>query len=174
MDVWPGINESATNRQKAAYKIGSECQIIQHSPLQHYHRWGILKRTLRTLTQSPIDGSWINAINDIEDKDFAKPRNRLHYNNTWNFSDLHTFFTPLDYLNFSSPVSHAVELNPANPRFSIYLATSLLSVACNLLKDIGLTATAVRAEFELVSNSCDYSRLTARSKYELSVKQAFI
>ncbi len=77
-DIWPEVESSLSKKLKAQYKLGSEIQFVHHSRLEHHHRWAILKRVLRTLSNSPIAGAVINAINEIDDKEFARQRNRLH------------------------------------------------------------------------------------------------
>lgn len=62
-------------------------------------------KLLRTLSNSPINQLVINAIENIDDKDFARQRNKLHYSNGWAFDDIHAYYSHL----------HIADFNPSLP-----------------------------------------------------------
>lgn len=166
IDIWPEVDSKASKKEKALYKLGSEIQYIAHSRIEHYHRWAILKRVLRTLSDSPLSNDFINAICEIDDKKFAKQRNRLHYSNTWIFDDLHSSFSSISYCRFQLPFSLAERLDPDHIDFTVVLATTLFSSAASLLASLSTISPLIASERNLLDSACKTDRMQLRADYE--------
>lgn len=166
LDIWPEPEKSATKKAKALYKVGSEIQYVHHSRIEHHHRWAVLKRVLRTLRNSPINGKIINAIDDIDDKKFARQRNDLHYSNAWYFKDMHSFFSPISYCRFQKDSELVDRLDPDNQDFTVVLAMILFSCASSLLSSLSTLAPLIAAEYELLNHASSYARMPLREEYE--------
>ena len=174
LDVWPEIQKPANKKAIQSYKLGSEIQYVCHRRIEHYHRWAILKRVLRTLDNSPIDGAFINAINDIEDKAFAKQRNSLHYSNQWPFNDMHAYYSPISYCRFQSAPSLIERLDPDHQDFTVTLATTLFSNAASLLSSLARSSALMKDELNLLSEGCVLDRMKLRKEYEFAKNASMI
>lgn len=169
LDVWPTAEQAASKKVKALYKLGSEIQCVHHSRLEHHHRWAILKRVLRTLNNSPINQLVINAIDSIDDKDFARQRNRLHYSNEWAFNDLHSYYSPLTYCRFQSSPSLIARLYPDCEDFTVVLSTVLFSSTVSLLSSLGEISPMIADEHRLLDMACSVDRMRLRSDFEMAM-----
>lgn len=174
LDVWPEVERSASKKAKALYRLGDEMQFVCHNRIDHYHRWALLKRALRMLKNSPIRGEIINAIDAIDERDFAKQRNMLHYSNGWIFEDLHSFYSPLSYCRFSGSPPLVQRLDSEHPDFSVVLATVLLSSAASLLSSLGQSAPIMKIEWQLLNEACNNQRLSLRTEYESSMQVSLV
>jgi hypothetical protein len=174
LDVWPEAEKTASKRAKALYKLGDEMQFVSHKRIDHYHRWALLKRALRMLTNSPIRGEIINALDAIDDKDFARQRNMLHYSNIWLFDDLHTFYSPLSYCRFNATPPLVQRLDPGHQDFTVVLATILLSSAASLLAALGQSAPIMQNEWKLLNEACSNQRLSLRAEFENSMQVSLV
>lgn len=174
IDVWPEVAKDATSREKREYELGQECQIVRHDRIEHYHRWAILKRVLRTLVNSPVPAAVINGLQSVDDKDFARQRNDLHYSTTWKFDDMHVFMSPLEFCRFQLGAGPLECMDPAGPNFTAALAMTLLSGASSLLGSLGAISPSMMSEHNLLDTSCDVDRLPLRGDYELVAGNAFI
>lgn len=174
LDIWPDVDNKATKKERALYKLGSEIQCISHSRFEHYHRWAVLKRILRTLIESPLSGEFINAICDIDDKQFARQRNKLHYSNVWMFDDLHTSVSPISYCRFQPPPSLIARLDPDHQDFTVVLATTLFSGAASLLSSLANISTLIADERDLLDAACSIHRMQLRPDYELALNASMV
>lgn len=174
IDVWPTVQNTASKKEKAAYQIGDDVQFIHHARIEHHHRWAILQRVLRTLKNAPLDGAVINAIIDIDEKQFARQRNRLHYSNIWYFEDLHAYSSHISYCRFDVPPSLDSRLDPAHEDFTLVLATTMFSSAASLLSALGNIAPLLAREKQLLDEACSIERISLRDSYEAATGQTLI
>lgn len=169
IDVWPTVESAASRKAKASYRLGLEAQYVRHKRIDHHHRWAILKRILRTLENSPIRGEVLNAIESIDDKHFARQRNKLHYSNGWTFDDLHTYFSPLSYCRFQAEPPLLARLDSENEDFTVVLATVLFSSAASLLASLGSLAPVIQNEVSMLNAACSGDRMKLRRDYEYAM-----
>jgi len=87
VDVWEPGEKKSTSLTKSSVET---YKFIRFKSLDHFHKWAILKRLLRTLkSRSPLAEFLSNAINDLDIKSFALHRNTVHYQSTgWLADDL--------------------------------------------------------------------------------------
>lgn len=166
IDVWPEVEKNASKKQKALYRLGTDTQHVWHKALGHYERWAILKRVLRTLNESPIDFALIQALNELDDREFARQRNRLHYSNTWMFDDLHAFASSVSFCKWAPAHSLVSKLDPDGDDFTVVLAALVFSAASSLLAQLADTSPLIADERTLLDQACQPNRMTLRRSFE--------
>lgn len=169
VDLWPDVEPRASKKVKASYKIGAEAHFLHVTRVEHYHRWAILKRVLRMLVNAPISGALINALEDVDDKAFARQRNRLQYRTSWVFADLHAYSSSVQYCRFELAPPFFDRLDPASDDFSMALAMALLFSGVALLTPVADIATVVALERDLLAVACVDERLTLKGKFESAI-----
>lgn len=144
IDVWGA--SSAEEIKKQGLKGESEVyHFVRFKTLDHFHKWAILKRLLRTLDGNfPLIVLLNEAINGRDDKDFARHRNRVHYDSDgWLANDLlqpdHGEFVKQAH----SPQDLFDEIVAGSPSGTVYLMCALIELACqfaNELRSSGILA----------------------------------
>jgi len=167
VDAWPPAEKSISKTQLKKYKLGSEVHLIRlSSSVNHFHRWALLQRVLNTCSNLPFDKSIVQAICDLEDKDFAAQRNDLHYATSWCFSDLHGYVnTPSEFL----PVDRSRLLNcleVGSQAFGFALGTTLFLLGLKLLTELAVEVPQIEAERNLLLQACAMPRMKLRAPYE--------
>lgn len=166
VDIWPSVDAKASRQLKNSYQIGSEIHLLPVSRIDHHHRWAVLKRVLRMLSNSPISGKIINTIDAVDDKQFARPRNRLHYRTTWIFTDLHSFCSDVAYCRFTSAQSLLDHLDQEDNDFTVTLAYLLLAGNIALLSSLGNVSPLIASEVRLLNDACCTERMPFRNSCE--------
>ncbi|MDB5870885.1 MAG: hypothetical protein JWQ07_327 [Ramlibacter sp.] len=166
VDLWPSVEQRLSRKNRESYILGSEVHLLHINRVDHYHRWAVFKRVLRTLSNAPIEAGLINALQEIDDKEFARQRNRLQYKTSWTFGDLHTSTSSLTYCRFRTPPPLLDRLDVDNEDFSLVLATLLFSSSVGLLSALATHAPAIASEKELLASACAPDRLVLRTDFE--------
>lgn len=174
VDVWPEVEKGSSNKTKRLYKLGMETQWVCYAHVDHFHRWAILKKVLRTLDNSPISNELINTLVSLDDKDFARQRNNLHYSNTWLFPDLHAYCSAISYCKFSQEKALIEYLDPIDQNFTVVLASFLLSANAALLAFLGQTSSLIKEEWKLLDGACSNARMRLRHEYEKAMSCSMI
>lgn len=168
VDIWPKPDKAVRGKALAAYVCGSEVQVVRHERLQHFNRWTIFKRLMRMSANLPVDEVISNALQEIDDRDFARQRNDLHYETTWGFDDLHTYFNPPGFFDISNKQTLVARLESSRPDFSVALATTIFSIGASLLKSLGRVSTYAENEHKLLVSACTAPRMKLRDAFELA------
>ena len=144
IDVW-GASSPDEIRKQGLRGEGEVYQFVRFKTLDHFHKWALLKRMLRTLDGNfPLIVLLSEAINGRDDKDFARHRNRVHYDSDgWLASDL---LQP-DHGDFvkqaQSPQGLFEEILAGSPSGTVYLMCALIELAsqfANELRGSGILA----------------------------------
>lgn len=113
-------------------------QFVRFKTLDHFHKWAILKRLLRTLSSSSrLAGLLKTALEVRDDKDFARHRNTVNYQSGgWLANDL------LQY-DPSGPVRPAQsmgalfeEISQGSISGTVYLMCALVELACEFARKL--------------------------------------
>lgn len=138
IDVW---SEDVQPQKKRSSQINvphETYQFIRFQKLDHFHKWAILKRVLRTFTaKSQLVQLLSEVLNDLDDKSFAKHRNSVHYeSNCWLSNDLlvSDLHGPVKPAQSSTDLFN--DIYSGNPVGTIYLMCALVEVACMFLSDL--------------------------------------
>jgi hypothetical protein len=168
VDLWPSVDPSLSKKNRANYVHGSEVHLLHVSRVEHYHRWAVFKRVLRTLSNSPIDGALVNALQEIEDKEFARQRNQLQYKTSWTFPDLHASCSSRTYSRYRAAPALVERLDVANDDFGLVLANFLFAGGVSLLSNLAVHAPAIASEKELLASACVLERQGLRADFEFA------
>lgn len=137
IDIW---SAPPAAKKKAKIHLGTEeyCQFLRFSDLGHYHKWAILQRLIRTLkTESPLIKLLSSAIQNINEREFALFRNKVHYNtSTWLFDDLLDSSQDVMITPALCPQDMLQAITDKTPVGTVYLMTLLNEVICMLLFNI--------------------------------------
>lgn len=168
IDVWPKAEAALKGKALAQYSIGSEIQFIRHDRLQHFHRWAILQRVLRMTMNHPLDPDLYSAVLALDEKDFARQRNELHYETAWKFADMHGYYSQPGFFDVPNKAALIACLNPDRDDFSVALGTVLFSFGIALLKPLAQVSAVIDGERQLLATSCTAPRMKLRSAFEAS------
>jgi hypothetical protein len=150
IDVWPSPVQDS-KKGIALSSASDEIQLIGFQSLDHYVKWSILKRVLRTCTPGSIAHDTGMAIADIRDTSFADRRNGVLYQaRKWLHKDL---FQPTSVDEFGRSESRAElfdSLRQQDENFSISLMLALLNLGHQMASTIGALSGTVAAELKLV------------------------
>lgn len=150
VDVWPEVRDGASKRERTTYELGSDIVLISAPNPDHYHRWAILQRVLRTLSNPPILTEVIDGLDSPAYKDFARQRNTLHYRCKWLLEDLFELLT-IDGFGQPSTKEDLLEIVASQKDdFSLVLSMLLLNLGSRLLGDLAASAPMVDAELRLL------------------------
>lgn len=147
VDVW-GV-DSSVKKRKNSIDIGDieTYQFIRFKTLDHFHKWAILKRLLRTLDYKSSLVELVRAgLEPHDEKKFAQYRNQVHYNSdAWLSNDLLAD-------DVSGPIKQAQtaqdifnEIFAGTPTGTVYLMAALIEIACMFAEKLSASAT-VKAE----------------------------
>ena len=129
IDVW-----SPVAKRKADIKLAEAygCQLIRFKTLDHFHKWALFKRVLRTLKiESPLVLTLKEALRSTDDKSFAVHRNTVHYNSrAWLFDDLLADQTAQGVMPAASLQEVHDSIYEGSYNGSVYLMCALIEFAC--------------------------------------------
>ncbi|MEK7919215.1 hypothetical protein AAB988_16405 [Burkholderia contaminans] len=129
IDVW-GSESSATNNNIQTERY----HFLRFKTLDHFHKWAILKRLIRTLdSDTPLVRLLREAIDGQDDKQFARHRNTVNYDSSgWLAEDL----LAVDHAGPIQQAQSAQEMFDAiydgTPAGTVYLMCALIELACQL------------------------------------------
>lgn len=140
VDVWH-VDNSATNHRSGVTSTRSHerYQFLRFKTLDHFHKWAILKRLLRTLnTSSKLADLLQSALEVRDDKDFARYRNTVNYQSGgWLAQDL-LQYDPLGPVRPAQSMGSMFdEISQGSISGSIYLMCALIELACEFAKKLG-------------------------------------
>lgn len=157
LDVWP--SPSKVEKKAKTHVVPAdvnEIQIIAFQSLDHYVKWSILKRILRTCSPDSLAHTTGLAIADIGDTTFAERRNKVHYQaGKWLHKDL---FEPLNSQTFGRSASEEIlfdSLRQQDEHFSISLMLAMLNLSHRMASNIGALSGTIAAELALTKPYID-------------------
>lgn len=127
------------------------CQLIRFKKLDHFHKWGVLKRVVRSIQGDRTTAlrTLRDVLNGRDDKQFSTYRNQLHYQSDgWIYPDL---FDDLDSPPFKIAESIQEmydEMYKGTAAGGIFLMILLIEVCCAALERI-FSAGAKQLEEEV-------------------------
>lgn len=170
VDAWPPAERGLSKKQLANYRLGSEIHLVRlASSVSHFHRWAVFQRLLNTCSGLPFDRELVQAICELQDREFADQRNDLHYATTWRFGDLHAYIEVPDAFSPKVRAELLNALQPESEAFGMALGTTLFLLALALLNDLAKVAPQIEAERGLLVAACDAPRMKLRAPYEAAI-----
>ncbi|MCW5592451.1 MAG: hypothetical protein KIS74_10175 [Burkholderiales bacterium] len=158
VDVWPEPPRGLKGKALREYKLGEEIQLVQFPRLEHRHRWAIFKRALRVLENPPCNSELVRLLDEIDEKEFARQRNAIHYTAAWLFDDLFAFYLPNGFFRLSDSVGVIRRLNEEAEDFSLVLATTLVWLGKKLMGDIAQWSPIIENELQLLGETLCMAR----------------
>tara|TARA_A100000171_G_scaffold44677_1_gene47710 strand:- start:801 stop:1823 length:1023 start_codon:yes stop_codon:yes gene_type:complete len=142
LDVW-GANPHLVGDLPHTDYPQDQIHFIRFKTLDHYHKWALLKRTLRTLeTDLPLVTFLNEALTGRDEKEFSKHRNNVHYiSNHWIADDL-LEIDPHGPVRKANTCQHVYEhIVQGTPAGAVYLMCGLIELICEITKP--LTASQI-------------------------------
>lgn len=175
LDFFPAPSNELSKKALASYQIGTEAQVIKfESTVSHYHHWGLFRRLLRTTDSLNFDSAILQELISVEDVDFARQRNDLHYGHVWKFDDLHEYKNCDELSAFTDKQHYISMLEPSSSSFGLVLAVSVVSFAIKLLGDLAKLAPILQKECQRIEKACSMPRMKLRQPYEIASENLFI
>ncbi|SEB03138.1 hypothetical protein [Paraburkholderia sartisoli] len=138
VDVWGATQDEVNGKRGPANRETEAYQFLRFKTLDHFHKWAILKRVLRTLdTASPLVVLLRDALNEHDDKEFARYRNTVNYQSAgWIANDL------LE-VDFQGPIKQAQssqdlfnEIFSGTASGAVYLMCALIELVCQFATEL--------------------------------------
>lgn len=140
--------------QKAGVPKRTLIYLADYGTATHQALWYLFQRLLR-ITAVPIDlwGTlWAGALVQLDPADFARQRNRLHYQpHEWPFDDIRTLLPVGTFGTFDGRIAEALE-DPDREDFTVALSFVLVRMTTSLLHDLGSSLPSIREEMVLLGN----------------------
>lgn len=160
LDLW---SEEASKTSRIRKRTYSVIKIIKSKRFEHQQLWALFQRMLRitNLSEKIITAQNISSIQSLKIADFARQRNRLHYNTKWFFDDIHDYIFNKSFGVFQNNLSDGSALqNPNEEDFSLALGFILVRMGCQMLSDIAELSPEIKNELNLLSSwfdkDCNY------------------
>lgn len=175
LDIFPPPEKGLSKKKLGQYELGSEFHVIKFADsVSHFHHWALLKRVLNNSENLNCDPEIISAILSLDEKDFARERNDLHYSNTWEYGDLSQYHQESTLFSFGSKDDLLERFSKTSRGFGIALGTLLLALAVVLLKDLSTISPVLADELDLLLNACTPARLKLRPVFEQALGSALV
>ena len=151
IDVWAPCETPRPKSKGILLTPPENYQLIRWQSLDHFHKWAILKRVLRTLKiQSPLIHQLSNSLEGVNDRELASHRNKVHYSvEGWLTGDLL-------HDDVAGPIRPAATAEAAFQDIyensisgTVYLMTALIEVACMFAQHLH-TSTVLTEEIALL------------------------
>lgn len=144
VDVWG--TDPNFKRAKGDIDVGDPeiYQFIRFKSLDHFHKWAILRRLLRTLD---IKSALVQLVRDglepHDDKRFAYHRNQVHYQSAiWLSGDLLIDDVNGPIKQAQSPQDIFDDIYAGTPSGTVYLMAALIEIACMFAEQLSNSETA--------------------------------
>lgn len=162
IDVWGASTPEEAKKQGLPKGEWELCLFLRFSALDHFHKWAILKRLLRTLDGGNTLATQLSeAVNNLGDKEFARHRNTVHYaSNGWIAKDLHQ-------PDAAGPIKQAKsfqtiydEIVDGTASGTVYLMCALIELACMFARQLD-QAGPLAGELALLERRRQYAETLA-------------
>jgi hypothetical protein len=174
IDAFPPVDPSLSQKLKKLWKLGSDSEVILFpDSFSHFHLWAVFKRCLRTTANLPFHDSLLEAIQYIDEKEFAAERNNLHYSSTWAFGDLSAYIELPAEMQPTDREDLLRLLQPTTPGFGVALGTLLVLFATRLLSSAAEQSPSLAADVQLLTSACSESRMKLKAAYEAASDMTF-
>jgi hypothetical protein len=138
IDVWATPDSRGTRRSGLSLDSEETYQLVRFKTLDHFQKWAILKRVLRTLKiKSPLVQLTSEALAPHDEKSFAKYRNFVNYNSGgWLSNDLLANDPSGPVVPAKSEHEIFDEIYAGTPLGTVYLMCALTEIACMFAGDL--------------------------------------
>lgn len=157
VDIWPISSDNYDKRTKKRVPVFNEINFFYlgfNGEIQHRHLWNIFLRILRVSQIDIISKDLIQAIRNIDIKDFAKQRNYIHYQNReWLYNDLYNYVFDENFGVRKNNFSIELSYQELKSDYTFILAQVLIKVAFELLNSLAQSSKVLSDERDLLLNS---------------------
>lgn len=138
IDVWATPDSRRKNKSGLSFDDEETYQLVRFKTLDHFQKWAILKRVLRTLTiKSQLVQLISQAIAHHDEKSFAKHRNLVNYSSgCWLSGDLLVNDPNGPVVPAKSEQDIFNEIYAGTPLGTVYLMCALTEIACMFASDL--------------------------------------
>lgn len=152
LDILPHGSKTNLKDQSAAYSAVAE-------RIDHKGVWTVLQRVLRQTRCSLWPADAIKKLSLTDVQDFARQRNRIHYNNSaWILDDLNQFLTAGAFGTISNWGVGTGDIDFDRDDSSVVVAYYLLRTVLLLLTDLETQTGKITPELNVLRNSIAVTR----------------
>lgn len=153
-DLWPKHAPRRRAVKRSAMLSSDELHGYAGPLATHADVWTVFRRLLTTTRTAPWPSELIQTLRDLKPADYARHRNRLHYQTgSWPIGEVYPPPVPS-----APPLSGfgrraqdlPAQLDPEDPVFCIALGRAVVYLGAALIESVAESSPRVRRDFELI------------------------